>query len=301
MPASAPPRQSGGLSIAIGAYFIWGLMPVYLLLVPDVPPVELVGWRILFTLPLCLVIIVWCNQAAELRAAFANRKALLCLVASAMTIGANWLIYLVAIVEGQIFAASLGYYINPLLNVLIGTVWLGERLSRRQWIAVGLATCGVALLAWEAREMLVYSLAIAGTFSLYGLIRKLAPVESLPGLTVESLLLTPVALGVVAWAMMAPDGASFGKDIPSSLLIAFSGPMTAVPLLLFALAARRMDYSALGFLQFLAPTMVFIEGMLLYAEPLRPVQLACFSLIWSAIAVFVWDLLRQHRSLASAL
>lgn len=300
MPASFPAHRSGGLPLAIGAYLIWGLMPVYLRLVADVPPVELVGWRILFTLPLCLASIALWRQYGELRAAFANRRALLWLAASALIIGFNWTIYLVAIVEGQIFAASLGYYINPLLNVLIGTAWLGERLDRRQWIAVGLAAAGVALLAWEAREMLVYSLAIGGTFSLYGLIRKLAPVESLPGLTVESLLLTPAALGIVGWAMLAPGGGSFGQDVPSSLMIALSGPMTAVPLLLFALAARRMDYSALGFVQFLAPTMVFFEGLLLYGEPLHPVQLACFTLIWSAIAVFVWDLMAKRRGIASA-
>lgn len=300
MPGISPSRSPSGLSIAITAYVIWGLMPVYLHFARDVPALEFVGWRILFTLPLCLVILVWRREGGELRAAFTNRKALLSLIASAVVIGVNWLVYLVALLGGHVFAASLGYYINPLLNVLIGTLFLGERLTSRQWTAVGLATAGVALLSWGARDTLYYSLAIGATFALYGLIRKLAPVASLPGLTVESLLLLPVAIGIVWWGAQAPGGSSFGRDVPSSLLIAFSGPMTAAPLLLFAIAARRMDYSALGFVQFLAPTMVFIEGLLLYDEPLKPVQLACFVLIWSAIAVFVWDLLARRREGASA-
>ena len=299
MLSSSPSREYGGLPLAIAAYLLWGVMPLYLWLVDEVPALEFVGWRVLFTLPLCLAIIAWRKQGGEVLKAIADRKVALALVASGAIVGVNWLIYVVAILNEHFFAASLGYYINPLLNVLAGTVLLGERLSRRQWIAVGLAACGVVLLAWGARETLLYSLAIAVTFSLYGLIRKLAPVGSLPGLTVETLVLTPAALGIVIWAIASAGGGSFGKDVPSSLLLALSGPMTAAPLLLFALAARRMTYSALGFVQFLAPTMVFLEGLLLFNEPLRPVQLACFALIWCAIAVFVWDILQQRRAAAA--
>jgi chloramphenicol-sensitive protein RarD len=300
MPCPSPSRELSGLPIAISAYLLWGLTPVYLRFVRDVPAVEFVGWRILFTLPLCLAIVALRKQGGELRRALATRKIALALVASGSIVGTNWLIYIVAVLNGHVFAASLGYYINPLLNVLVGTAMLGERLGRRQWIAVGLATCGVALLAWGAREMLLYSLAIGATFALYGLIRKLVPVGSLPGLTVETLVLAPAAIGIVIWAAAGAGGSSFGKDVPSSLLIAFSGPMTAMPLLLFALAARRMTFSALGFVQFLAPTMMFLEGLLLFGEPLRPVQLACFTLIWCAIAVFAWDILRQRWAAPSA-
>lgn len=301
MTSDETPEQAQGWPIAVAAYLIWGLMPVYLRVVRDVPAVEFLGWRIVFTLPLCFLIVAWRRQGSEVLAALADRKALLSLIASAVVIGVNWLIYLVAIADGHVFAASLGYYINPLLNVLVGTMFLGERLGSRQWIAVGLAAAGVTLLAWDAREMLLFSLSIGATFSLYGLIRKLAPVGSLPGLTVESLLLLPFAAAAVWWAAIGPAGSSLGKDLSSSLWIAFSGPMTAIPLLLFALAARRMDYSALGFVQFIAPTMVFVEGLLLYQEPLRPVQLACFVLIWTAIAVFVWDLLARRRAAAQSI
>lgn len=289
-------KPPSGLPAAVAAYLIWGMMPAYLLLVHAVPPYEFVGLRIIFTLPLCLLFIAVRGQFGELRAALANPRAMLALAASALIIGGNWLIYIVAVQGGHVFAASLGYYINPILNVLMGTLFLKERLSRLQWLAVALASAGIALLAWDARDMLWFSLTIALSFSVYGLIRKLAPVGSLPGLTIESLILFLPAIAIAWGSAAAHGGSSLGRDLPSSLLIAFSGPMTAVPLLLFAVAARRMDYSTLGFVQFLAPTMVFFEGLLLFHEPLRPVQLACFVAIWTAIAVFVWDLLARRRA-----
>ena len=297
MPQAASPRPPrGGLPFALGAYLIWGLLPLYLRLVHQVPPFEFVGWRILFTLPFCLLFIALRRQGADLRSALANRHVVLLLLASSVLIAINWLVYIAAIQQGHVLATSLGYYINPLVNVLLGTLFLRETLSRRQWLAVALAAAGVSLLAWGARDMLWISLTLAASFSAYGLVRKLAPVGSLPGLTIESgILLIPAALVVWHYAS-SPAGTVFGSDLKISLLIAASGVLTAVPLLLFALAARRMDYSALGFVQFLSPTLVFILGLTVFHEPLRPLQLGCFALIWSAIALFVWDLIARRRS-----
>lgn len=280
--------------MAIGAYLIWGLLPLYLQLVREVPPFEFVGWRIIFTLPLCLMFIALRGQGADLAAALRNRAVMLRLAASSVFIGINWLIYIAAIQSGHIYAASLGYYINPLVNVLAGTLFLREKLSARQWIAVALASAGVSLLAWDAREMLWISLSLAVSFSAYGLVRKLTPVGSLPGLTIESAVLLLPAIGIAAYYAGLPAGSAFGRDIGSSLLLALGGVLTAVPLLLFAIAARRMDYSTLGFFQFIAPTMVFLLGLFLFHEPLRQVQLACFIAIWCAIAIFVWDLLARR-------
>jgi chloramphenicol-sensitive protein RarD len=292
--ATESPYPSG-VPMALGAHLIWGLLPLYLILVRQVPPFEFVGWRVIFTVPVCLLFIALRSQMPDLRAALANRKVLRNLFISAVLVGANWLIYIAAIQAGHIFAASLGYYIIPLVNVLSGTAFLGERLSPRQWWAVALAGVGVAILAWGALDMLWISLSLAFTFSTYGLIRKITPVGSLPGLTIESALLLLPGIGIVLWYAQTPAGMSIGRDIGSSLLIAGSGVVTAVPLLMFAIAARRMDYSILGFFQYISPNIVFLLGLFVFHEPLRPVQLASFIVIWCAVALFVWDLLARRR------
>ena len=287
---------NSGLIMAFGAYLIWGIMPLYLRLVHWVPPYEFIGWRIIWTLPLCLAVIALRGQVGMLLSALRRPRNVALLALSALLIAVNWTVYVIAIQSGHVFAASLGYYINPLVNVLAGTVLLGERLTRRQWLAVGLAALGVSLLAWDAREMLWISLTLAVSFSAYGLVRKLVAVESLPGLTIETLvLLIPAAL-TVWWFAQGPDGSAMTRSPGAAALMMAGGAITGVPLLLFAAAARRMDYSSLGMVQFCAPTMVFLLGVFVFGEPLRAVQLACFVLIWSAIAVFVWDILAQRRT-----
>jgi chloramphenicol-sensitive protein RarD len=282
--------RSSGLGLALGTYLIWGLLPLYLMFVRSVPPFEFVGWRVIFTLPVCAIVMLVRRQGSELRAALGNRKVMLALVASALLIGGNWLIYVAAIQRGHVFAASLGYYINPLANVLAGTIFLKERLSGRQWLAVALATAGVSLLAWGARDMLWISLTLGVSFCAYGLVRKLAPVGPLTGLTIETAILLPPAIGIILHYAAMPAGPALGQGVPTSLLVGLSGIVTAVPLLMFATAARRMDYSTLGFVQFLTPTLVFLLGLFVFHEPLRQVQLACFIVIWCAIAIFSWDL-----------
>jgi chloramphenicol-sensitive protein RarD len=297
MPGRLDASRSG-LPFAVGAYLLWGFLPLYLTLLRKLPPFELVAWRIIFTLPLCLAIVVGRRQLPEVLAGFAERRVLVRLLASAALLSANWVVYVAAVNGGHIYAASLGYYINPLVNVLLGTVFLGERLSRLQWVAVGLAAGGVALLLGGARDTLGISLALAVSFGLYGMVRKLTPVGSVPGLTIESALLAIPAAAVAWFFASQPSGPSFGVELETSLLLAGSGVVTAVPLLLFAVAARRMDYSMLGFVQFLAPTIVFVLGLTVFGEPLRPAQLACFVLIWTAIALFTWDLLARRSATA---
>lgn len=284
-----------GLAPALGAYFIWGFLPLYLVLVRCVPAFEFVAWRIIWTLPLCLLIVAVRRQAPDLRAALANRRALGWLGVSAMLIAANWLVYVWAIQNGEVYAASLGYYINPLVNVLLGTVLLGERLSRAQWAAVAIAAAGIALLAQGALTTLWISLTLAFSFGSYGFVRKQVPVGSLPGLTIESALLLIPSVMLAGWYGVT-RGSSFLVSPPLSLAIVLGGVVTAVPLLLFAIAARRMPYSTLGFIQFLAPSIVFILGLTVFKQPLRPAQAACFAFIWVAAAVFAWDLIRKSRT-----
>lgn len=282
-----------GLPAAIAAYTIWGFLPLYLILVSSVPPVEFVGWRIIWTLPICLVIVLFRKQVPDVRAALGNRRVLAVLTASSLLIATNWFVYVWAIQAGEIYAASLGYYINPLVNVLLGTLVLKERLNRSQWLAVALAGAGVAVLLAGALTTLWISLTLAFSFGTYGLLRKQVTVGSLPGLTIESAILLPLAGAIAWWYAQAPGGSSFGGELWLSLAIMLGGVVTAIPLLLFAVAARRMDYSALGFIQFLAPSIVFILGLTVFDKPLLPAQMASFALIWTAIAIFVWDLLRR--------
>jgi len=287
-------NRNNGMAYAIAAYLIWGLLPLYLRQVHDVPPFEFVGWRTLFTLPACALAIIVLRQGAALRAALEDRRKVLALAASALLIGANWTTYVVMIQRGHIFAASLGYYINPLMNVVLGTLLLGEKLNRAQWAAVGLAAAGVIILATGAAETLGWSLGLAATFSGYGLVRKKAPVPALPGLSIEAGLLALPAVAMITLGH-GPEGITLGHGRGwHDMLVALSGVVTAVPLVLFAMAAQRMNYSILGFVQFLAPTLVFFQGLLLFHEPLQSAQLGAFVLIWAALVVFSWDMWRRR-------
>ncbi|RGP40137.1 putative transporter [Altererythrobacter insulae] len=290
--------EPSGLPAALGAYLIWGFLPLYLILVDTVPPIEFVGWRIIWTLPFCLLIVVFRKQLSELKAALTNRKAMTILLASSGLIAINWFVYVWAVQTGEIFAASLGYYINPLINVVLGTLILGEKLSRRQWAAVVLAAIGVAVLLAGALTTLWISMTLALSFGTYGLLRKQVAVGSLPGLTIESALLLPLSAGIALWYASSAGGSSFGQETWLSLAIVLGGVLTAVPLLMFAVAARRMNYSTLGFIQFLAPSIVFVLGLTVFDRPLLPAQLASFAFIWTAIAVFVWDLVAKSRATA---
>ena len=299
-PSSSQSQDTpSGLPAAVGAYLIWGFLPLYLLLVTSVPPFEFVGWRIIWTLPFCLVIVALRKQFPALRAALTNPRTMLALFASAVLIATNWFVYIWAIMQNQVYAASLGYYLNPLLNVLLGTLLLGERLSKMQWIAVAIAVSAVALLSAGALTTLWISLTLAFSFGLYGIVRKQVDVGSLPGLTIESMILLAPAGAIAWWYASSPEGSAFGQDWTLSLAIVFSGVVTAVPLLLFAIAARRMNYSTLGFIQYLAPTIVFLLGLTVFGEQLRPVQLGSFILIWIAVAIFVGDLWVRTRRTGS--
>ncbi|TRD10522.1 EamA family transporter RarD [Erythrobacter insulae] len=292
--------QPSGLPAALGAYLIWGFLPLYLLLVTSVPPFEFVGWRIIWTLPFCLLIVALRKQFPALLEALSNRRTVMALFASAILIAINWFVYIWAIMQNQVYAASLGYYLNPLLNVLLGTLFLGEKLSKRQWLAVGIALTAVAILAAGALTTLWISLSLAFSFGLYGIVRKQVPVGSLPGLTIESAILLIPAAGIAWWYGQSPAGSAFGNDWFLSAAIVFSGVVTAVPLMLFAIAAKRMNYSTLGFIQYLAPTIVFLLGLTVFDEELRPAQLGSFLLIWTAVAIFMFDLWARSRKAKAA-
>jgi len=294
---SAPAgSHQGGLPYALAAYGIWGFVPLFFKLLTSVPPAEVLAQRIVWSLPLCFVIMMFRRQIGDYLVALKDWKTLRLLLASSVLIAVNWLVYIYAIFSDHVLAASLGYYLNPLVNVMLGMVFLGERLSRLQLVAVVIAGIGVAILLAGALDTLWISLTLALSFGTYGLIRKIVPVGSLPGLAIETTVLLVPALAAAAYYLWIGDGRGFGSETSISLLLMAGGVVTAVPLLLFATAARRMSYAALGFVQYLAPSIAFILSLFVFHEPLKPAQLICFLLIWASIAVFSFDMWRKMRA-----
>lgn len=275
-----------GLILGIGAYAAWGLLPLYLRLLRGVPSLEVLAHRIVWSLLLLIVIVVVTRRAGAIRAA-ARGRTLALLAASATLIAINWLVYIWAVQHGHVLEASLGYFINPLVNVALGMALLSERIGRVQKAAVAVAAAGVAVMALSGGGALWISLTLALSFGTYGLIRKVAAIDSLGGLTVETALLLVPALAVIAMAQVGGQGA-FGQDRTVDLLLVLAGAVTAVPLLMFAAAARRLRYATMGLLQYIAPTLQFVEAVALFHEPLRPVHLVTFALIWTGCALYAW-------------
>ncbi|KQZ71407.1 hypothetical protein ASE06_18450 [Sphingopyxis sp. Root214] len=295
-PAAPAGSNQGGLPFAISAYLIWGFVPLFFKLLSSVPPAEVLAQRIVWSLPLCFLIMAFRRQIGEYLAALRDWRVLRLLLVSSVLIALNWLVYIYSIFTDHVLAASLGYYLNPLVNVMLGMIFLGERLSRLQALAVVIAGIGVAILLAGALDTLWISLTLAFSFGTYGLIRKIVPVGSLPGLAIETTLLLPLAAIGAAYYIWLGDGRGFGSEAGISWLLAAGGVVTAVPLLLFATAARRMSYAALGFVQYLAPSIAFLLSLFVFHEPLKPAQLACFLLIWVSIAVFSFDMWRKMRA-----
>ncbi len=287
---SADTDARKGVAFGLGAYLWWGFLPVYFKLLGGVLPTEIVAQRILWSVALLAVLITVARRWPQLRAAIANPQALKILSASALLIAVNWLTYIWAIGAGHVLETSLGYFLNPLVNVLMGVVLLKERLSRAQTVAVVLAALGVSVLAVGASSGLWISLLLAMSFATYGLLRKIAPVDSLEGLAIETVLLAPIAALYLWW--LGP-GMAFGDASGVTALLALSGIMTAVPLLFFAAAARRLRYSTLGLLQYVAPTIQFLLAVLAYGEHMTTAHIICFALIWTGLAVYAADGLRR--------
>jgi chloramphenicol-sensitive protein RarD len=282
-----------GLFLGIAAYGMWGVLPLYLHLLQGVPALQVLSHRVLWSLLLLAVIVVALRRIRSIAAA-ARGRTLLLLIGSAALIAINWLVYIWAVQHEHVLDASLGYFINPLVNVALGMLVLGERLRRWQGVAIGLAALGVLLLTLHGGGALWIPLALALSFGGYGLLRKVAAIDALGGLTVETLLLGPPALAVLLWANHTGT-AAFGGSTRIDLLLIAAGVVTATPLLLFAAAAKRLPYATMGLLQYIAPTLQFLEAVWLFGEPVLPVHLATFALIWSGCALYAWDSLRAYR------
>lgn len=287
-----------GLFLGVGAYLLWGLMPLYLRLLRDVPATQLLAHRVLWSAMLLLVVAAVLGRLRTIRTA-ATGRTLLLLTASALLIAVNWLVYIWAVQSNRVLDASLGYFINPLVNVALGMAVLGERIRPVQGFAVALAAAGVAVMALGGGGGLWISLTLALSFGVYGLIRKTVAIDALGGLLVETLVLAPVAAVVLLLASAAGE-AAFGSTARTDWLLVLAGAVTAAPLLLFAAAARRLRYATLGLLQYIGPTIQFGLAVFLFGERLRLTHLVTFGLIWAGCAIYGWDSWRGSREPAPA-
>lgn len=290
-----------GLAATAGAFAIWGLFPLYLRALAGVPAMQVVAHRVAWA---CLLVLGWMalrRELAAVRQALLRHDVLLRLAATATLISINWLVYVWGVNNERVVETSLGYFINPLVNVLLGVLVLAERLNRMQWVAVGLATAGVIHLTITGGHVPWIALTLAVSFALYGLIRKTAQVDALPGLAVETTLLAPLAAGYLAWCALAGTGAIGRSGLPVDLLLVTSGAITAIPLFLFAYGARRLPYSTVGVLQYLAPTLQLACGVLVFGEPFGTARAIGFAFIWVALAVYAIDgMVRSRQSVAVA-
>jgi chloramphenicol-sensitive protein RarD len=287
--SSTPPSEARiGFFAGMGAYLIWGVLPFYLRLLQGVPAADVLAHRILWSVLVVVLLIFGLKGWSRVREAVRQPRLLAMLLASAVCVAINWLVYTWAILDGHAIDTSLGYFINPLVSVLFGVALLGERLGRLQWLAVGLAALGVAVLTIERGALPLVSLALALSFGVYGLIRKQAAVDAATGLLLETLMLAPVA---ALWIAGTPQGFT-GWPASTLGILALGGIATAVPLMLFGVAARRLPLSTLGLMQYVAPTMVLLEAVLLFGEVLDPARMLAFGFIWAGLAVYTFSLRR---------
>ncbi len=288
-------RTREGLIAALIAYSLWGVLPVYFKIVDTVPAAEVLVHRIIWAVPFGLLIVLVRRQWPEVVTAFRTPRTLAPLALAAVLLAVNWLVYVWAVQNDMIFQGSLGYYINPLMYVLVGVIFFRERLRPLQTVAVLLAGAGVTVLTISGGEFPLIALTLATTFTIYGTIRSRVDIGGMPGLFVETTVLLPAAVAYLAWLASRHAAVFTSGDVGIAGVLMFAGPLTVLPLLLFALAARRLRLSTIGIMQFIAPTMQFLVG-LAYGEALTGPHIVCFALIWLAVVLFSGDAWRRSRS-----
>jgi chloramphenicol-sensitive protein RarD len=291
-----PVRETrNGLLGVIGAFLIWGLLPLYLRQMHMVPALQIMSHRLVWC---CLFVMIWLalrGQLGGVRAALADRATVLKLCASAVLISINWITYVWGVNNGHVVESSLGYFINPLVNVLLGVVILSERLNRAQWAAVAIATAGVVWLTIQAGRPPWIALTLAASFGTYGLIRKVVRVDAIAGLATETLLIAPFGLAFLLWSESRGSGVLGHAPVWLDAMLIGGGVVTAIPLALFAYGARRIPYSTVGLVQYIGPTIQLLLGVFLWDEPFGGARLIGFALIWTALAIYAVDGVVRNR------
>lgn len=299
-PTVSPGLDRKGLAIAIGAFVIWGLMPLYWHLLKIVPALQIVAHRVLWSAVLVALWLAWSQGRGWFAAILRNRRLAAMLTLAGLCIGLNWSLFIWAVNAGHVVETSLGYFINPLLSVLIGVLFLRERLNALQWTSVGIAACGVLWLTFNYGSFPWIALSLAASFGAYGLIRKLAPVDSVAGIGFENAVLLLPALALLVSQELSgqggflPGASAWGWGV--DLLLIFGGALTALPLIGFAYAVRRVPLSTVGLMQYISPTLSFLTGVFFFHEPFDRDRAIGFVFIWIALALFMTDSLRRARA-----
>jgi chloramphenicol-sensitive protein RarD len=278
-----------GVAYGLAAYLFWGFFPLYFKWVAHVPPLEVLTHRIAWSFITLVLPLAATREWRKVRAALTQRKTLIILCATTILISTNWLVFIVAVDRGEVLQSSFGYFINPLVSVLLGFTFLGERLERLQILSLGLASAGVVILTAHLGSVPWISLVLAITFALYGLLRKIVPAGALTGLSVETLLLFPAASGYLIWLGVTGKGAFPSAAVGDNILLPLSGVITAIPLLWFSAAARRLSLASIGFMQYITPTIHFLLAVAVFGEPFTHAHRAGFACIWAGLLLYSYD------------
>ncbi len=294
-----PKETRSGAAYALGAFILWGLNPLYFKAVDTLPVLEVLAHRVLWSVVFLALILSFARRWNVLRVALRNPKTIYMLLLSTVFISVNWFFFIWAVAQDRVLETSLGYYINPLVNVLLGMLFLRERLSRWQGVAVGLAAIGVLNLAVQSGSMPWVSLLLAFTFGIYGLLRKTIKVESVDGLFVETVMVLPLALGYLVYQGMIGQGSLGSIDLKTDLLLVAAGLVTAMPLIWFTSGARRLNYSTIGLFQYLAPSIQFVLAVMVFGEAFTSAHVVTFGCIWTALVIYSaqsWMIARRRAS-----
>ena len=284
-----------GVLLAVCAYTIWGVAPLYFKLLHHVPATEILMHRVIWSFIFMIIMMHFIGGFGRLRLILKQPKQLLVLFVTSVLIAANWLIFIWAVNNDHMLDASLGYFINPLFNVLLGMVFLGERLRKLQWVAVSLASIGVLVQLISFGSIPLLSLALAASFGFYGLLRKKVNIDAKSGLLVETAILLPIALGYLFITLDSPTTSMLANTLDLNLLLVAAGIITTIPLLCFAGAAVRIPFSILGFFQYIGPSIMFILAVKLFNEPFDIEKGITFGFIWGALIIFIGDMLLQRQ------
>ena len=289
-----------GLAFALAAYFLWGLLPVYMKALDHVSPAEVIAHRVIWSVPVAGVVLWLTGRTHDLRVALTSPNMLGMAVVTAALISVNWGIYVWSIASGHALDAALGYYINPLFSVFLGGVLLGERLSPAQVVAICLAAAAVVILTWEAGQLPFAAVALTLTWGAYAFFKKWLPIGPNQGFMLEVMLLLPLALGYVAYLVATGENHLMAGNPTDTWLVLGCGVVTAVPLMCYANGAKLLRLSTIGILQYIAPTMIFLTAVFVFGEEFGRARMIAFPMIWLALIIYSWSLVRQARSRRTA-
>ncbi|MES0059725.1 EamA family transporter RarD [Mesorhizobium sp. M0041] len=291
----ADSKARNGFLLALGAYLLWGLLPFYMKAVAHLPLIEVIAHRIVWSVPIAAAVLVWAGRTADFKAAIRSPRSIAMAALTATLISVNWAIYVWAISVDRTVETALGYYINPLVSIVVGALLLGEKLDRLQIAAVLLAAVAVAVLTVDAGKLPWVSLALAFSFAAYGFFRKTLPIGPSQGFLLEVLLLSVPALAYIVFLVVNGQDHFISSNGTDMALLIGCGPVTSVPLLLFAFGAKLLRLSTIGIMQYIAPTMVFLIAVLIFDEPFGTTQAIAFALIWAALAMYSWSMFRGRE------